>query len=68
MALTFGIGAEQITTTTQQKDIAEWDSVGHLNLMLSLEDTFGIQLDVEEMARLTSVQGILDFLELKCGS
>jgi len=62
IALTFGVPAEQITQTTAQSDVPAWDSVGHLNLMLALEDAFGLALDIEDMARLTSVPAILEYL------
>jgi hypothetical protein len=34
--------------------------------MLSLEQTFGVTLDVEHMTTLTSVPAILQFLEAEC--
>ena len=66
MAETFGVPEQRIGVDTRQSDVAEWDSVGHLNLMLGLEDTFELRLDVEEMGRLTSVEAILDHLETAC--
>jgi len=68
MAATFGIQGDCIGAQTAQSDIVEWDSVGHLNLMLSLEQTFGVTLDVEQMAQLTSVPAILQYLETACRS
>jgi len=62
IALTFGAPAHEITPETARDDIAAWDSVGHLNLMLALEDAFGLTLDIEDMARLTSVPAILEYL------
>ena len=29
--------------------IAEWDSVGHMQLMAALEDAFSIELDVDDI-------------------
>ena len=68
MAATFGIERDRIGPQTEQLDIVEWDSVGHLNLMLSLEQTFGVTLDVEQMTQLTSVPAILQYLEAACRS
>lgn len=62
IALTFGVPAGEITQTTARDDVPAWDSVGHLNLMLALEDAFGLTLDIEDMARLTSVPAILEYL------
>jgi acyl carrier protein len=63
IAMSFGISKDRISSSTRQADIPEWDSVGHLNLMLALEDTFGIRLDVDDMKRLTTVEAILNYLE-----
>lgn len=66
--MTFGVSQDQITPDTVQTDIINWDSVGHLNLMIALEDTFDIRLHVEDMVRLNSVKAILDYLEAVCPS
>lgn len=59
MALTFDVAPETITAATTRDDCAKWDSLAHLNLMLALEDGFGVTLTVDEMAELTSVAAIL---------
>jgi acyl carrier protein len=64
----FNVPAEQIREETVQADVATWDSLGHLNLMLMLEDQFAVSLDVDDMAKLTSVSAILDFLTARCPS
>lgn len=66
IALMFGVPPEQITRDTSQGDIPEWDSVGHLNLMLAIEDTFNITLEIDHITHLTSVAAILDHLEKVC--
>jgi len=68
MSLIFGVPREQITTETTQAELAAWDSVGHLNLMLALEETFQMTLAVDEFRRLTSVADILDHLDATCPS
>jgi acyl carrier protein len=68
MALTIGIEPSRVTAQTTQSEIAEWDSVGHLNLMLALEQTFDLRLEVEQMTQLTSVPAILEFVEAACRS
>jgi acyl carrier protein len=62
IALTFGIPAEQVRAEMTREEISGWDSLGHLNLMLALEDKFGLTLEIDDMARLTSVPAILDYL------
>lgn len=62
MALAFDVPRATVTERTVQADIPAWDSVGHLNLMLMLEDHFKVRLDVADMVKLTSVQAILEWL------
>ncbi len=42
----------------EYQGIGEWDSVGHMQLMAALEETFGIELDVDD---------IIDFSSFKKG-
>lgn len=58
MSAVFGIEANAITSADSPATIAEWDSVGHLQFMLALEDEFGIQFEASELASLNSVAAI----------
>lgn len=62
IAVTLGIGPDRITQTSAQDDFAAWDSLGQINLMVALEAAFGIELQVEDFAKLASVPAILDYL------
>lgn len=62
ITITFGVPPEAVTKETRQEDLDGWDSVGHLNLMLMIEDSFGVQLDVPDMEKLTSVPALVEFL------
>lgn len=68
IALTFGVPADEVAPTTVQDDLVEWDSLGHLNLMVAVESTFDVRLDLEDMANLTSVAAIVDYLRTACPS
>jgi acyl carrier protein len=35
--------------------IAAWDSLGHFNLMMAVEEAYGARFSLDEMAALTSV-------------
>jgi acyl carrier protein len=63
VASTLKVPVLAITATTRDIDIPAWDSLGHLNLMMALEQTFDITLEVEDFADLTSVPAILAYLE-----
>ena len=62
MAATLKVSPDTITDTTNDKDVAAWDSLGHVNLMMTLEQTFGVFLEVEDFAKLNSVPAILGYL------
>jgi acyl carrier protein len=63
VASTLKVPASRITEATKNEDLAaSWDSLGHVNLMMALEQTFGVFLDVEDFPKLTSVPAILQYL------
>jgi acyl carrier protein len=63
IATTLKVPVVAITRSTRDKDVPAWDSLGHLNLMMALEQTFDVMLDVEDFAKLASVPDILAYLE-----
>ena len=46
-------------------DFKEWDSVGNFNLLLAIEDSFGISFEIDEITTIRSVSQILESLEKK---
>lgn len=64
IAVTLKVSPADITESTTADDMsAAWDSLGHVNLMMALEQTFDIFLDVEDFAKLNSVPAILKYLQ-----
>jgi acyl carrier protein len=55
----FDIDPETVTLDTSASDIPLWDSVGHLSLASSLEEAFGITLDVDELMEMENVREIV---------
>lgn len=41
-------------------DIEEWDSFAQINLMLAIEDEFGIEFDADQIGDLISVDKIVE--------
>jgi acyl carrier protein len=62
IASTLKVPPAKVTETTRNKDLSAWDSLGQVNLMMALEQTFGVFLDVEDFPRLISVPAILQYL------
>ena len=54
MADIFEKSEEQISVDSTQDDIDSWDSIKHLNLIVALEEEFGIELPIEEIGNLIS--------------
>lgn len=63
MATTLQVPANKITPSTRDQDIGAWDSVAHVNLMMALEQTFDLYLDVEDFPKLNSVPAIMEYLK-----
>jgi acyl carrier protein len=54
---------EQIDENASQQSIEKWDSLGHLNLVVALEEEFDVLFEPEDIAEMTSVQKIADKIE-----
>jgi acyl carrier protein len=63
ISATLKVPAGKITATTTDEEIGSWDSLGHVNLMMALEETFGVYLDVEDFPKLNSVPAIIEYLK-----
>lgn len=57
-----GIDPSSVRPDDSPATIAEWDSVRHLQLIVALEEEFGVQFDADEFASLTSIAVIRDRL------
>ena len=51
----FGITEDQLSGLKYQ-DIEAWDSVGHMNLIAALEETFDIMMDTDDIIDLSSYE------------
>jgi acyl carrier protein len=61
----FGDDAATLGDDTRFAALADWDSLKHVELIVGIETRFGIQLESEEVARLTSKAGARDVLAAK---
>jgi acyl carrier protein len=52
----------QITDAMTAKDIAEWDSLMHIALVVATEKEFGLRLNAAEVGKLQNVGAMLDIL------
>lgn len=58
----FGITADQLPGLTYQ-GITAWDSVGHMQLIAALEDTFDIMFDTDDIIDFNSYEKGKELLE-----
>ncbi len=63
MANTLEIPASAITQETTMDEIEEWDSLGHVHIMVALEQAFDLYMDVDDFAEIDSVPAILQYLK-----
>jgi acyl carrier protein len=61
----FDIEAEIIDENWTSEDIPDWDSVGHLNLIMEVEKEFGIKIEIEEMFEIEKLGDITRILQKK---
>jgi acyl carrier protein len=63
MATALELPASTIKQNSTMDDIEEWDSLGHVHVMVALEQAFDLYMDVDDFAELDSVPAILKYLE-----
>ena len=52
----------------QAKDVAGWDSLTHVSLMMAIEEEFGIKFSTKEVMRFRNVGEMLSCLKEKINS
>jgi acyl carrier protein len=53
---------DQVTPELEFGGIPAWDSMGHMSIMMLLEEKFGVEIDADMIATLTSVPAICTFV------
>ena len=61
----FGVPMDKITADSSPETIETWDSMQHLNLVLAIEEKFGLQLSPEEIEEMKSVGLVAALVEKK---
>ncbi|MDQ1351745.1 MAG: hypothetical protein QG657_2050 [Acidobacteriota bacterium] len=61
----FPIEAETIDENWTSDDIPDWDSVGHLNLIMAIQKEFNIKIEIEEMFEVEKLGDIIKILQKK---
>ncbi|MDR3689473.1 MAG: acyl carrier protein [Fimbriimonas sp.] len=53
----------RVTQETRQEDLEEWDSIGHLTIVLSVEAEFDASFQMEDIPGMTSVAILTQHVE-----
>jgi acyl carrier protein len=64
----FGVSTERITADSSPQTLEAWDSIQHLNLVLALEEKFGLQLSPEEIEQMKNIGETARLIESKLQS
>ncbi len=65
LAETFEIEVSAIGNDFSQDNCETWDSIGHLNLIVAIEEEFNISIEPEEIIKMTSLKTIMNYLNEK---
>ena len=60
IAEVFLLEGSEVTAESTPETIPAWDSMGHLNLILALEQKFGVSFDPDQIPKLTTVAAIAE--------
>lgn len=61
----FDVEMQSVSLETGPDDVPNWDSVGHLSLVSTLERTFNISLDVDDIMEMENVRDIVRVVQSK---
>lgn len=54
---------ELVTPELAFGDLPQWDSLGHMEIMMRLEEEFDIEINADTIAELISIQEICAYIE-----
>lgn len=64
----FGLPLQRVTPQMSPRDIDNWDSIHHVNLVMALEQELGVEFEPEEIEQMESLDSIVRIVENKLGS
>jgi acyl carrier protein len=61
------VSRSEIDNDSTPQQIENWDSIEHVNLLVAIEQQFGVDFDPDEMAQMESIGKIGEVLSRKIG-
>ena len=59
---TFALEEDKVNENVTMENTELWDSVGHINLVATVEDVFHIEMTLDEMSELISFEAGIEIL------
>jgi acyl carrier protein len=60
---TFAIDRQQVTLKLAYQSIPQWDSVGHMALVVEIENAFNVTLDTDDIIGMSDVSKAVEILK-----
>lgn len=60
----FEIDSNELTLKLCKDDLASWDSIGHLQLIMNLEAEFGFKFKTDEIKSINTVEDCIKLIEV----
>jgi acyl carrier protein len=61
----FKVERDEFSPDLVPEDVLLWDSLGHMNLVMELEEQFGVQFEVDEITEMSTAGKIIEILRAK---
>jgi len=68
MADVLNVDARSIYSDTSRVNNGAWDSLSHINLVVALEQEFGISFDIDEIENMISFENVVQLVESKASA
>lgn len=65
LATIFELEVNDISDDLKQENLADWDSLQHLNVMIALEEAFELSFEPDEIADMVTIDKIVDTIKAK---
>ena len=62
LAEALNVGLDEISAETAFGDLPQWDSMGHMEVMIVLESNFGVDINADTISELVSVPAICEHI------
>ena len=63
-----GLASGSLTLDSSMETVAQWDSLQHINVIMDVEQRFGIVLSPEEVMELHTVRSIVNIVQARLDS